>query len=105
MRGGDPRPDTASELTVPTLDAAYYLSINLPNGNPTPNAGGGTVSARVTASVHAAGDGTRLLTVRDLDAMDGARNNELSIQHDFTVEKRFHFIPAASLLVTIPFSQ
>jgi len=104
VRGGDSRPGTTPELTVPTLDAAYYLSINWLSGNTAPNAGGGTVSARVTASVHAAGDGIRVLTVRDLDEMNGARNNESFIQDDFTVEKRFHFVPAANLLVTIPFT-
>jgi hypothetical protein len=72
------------------------------SGNIPPNAVGGQVPARITASLHAASDATRLLTVRDLDEMDGARNNESWIQDDFTVEKRFHFVPAANLLVTIP---
>ncbi|MFI5459892.1 MAG: S1C family serine protease [Isosphaerales bacterium] len=104
VRGGDSRPGTIPELTIPSPDAAYYLSINGLSGNIAPHAGGGTVSARITASVHAASDGIRLLTVRDLDEMDGAKNNESSTQDDFTVEKRFHFVPAANLLVTIPFT-
>jgi hypothetical protein len=36
--------------------------------------------------------------------MGSAINNESSIQDDFTVEKRFHFLPAANLLVTVPFT-
>ena len=59
----------------------------------------------VTASVHAAADGTRLLTVRDLRRNRHVGiNNESFIQDDFTLEKRFHFVPAANLLVTIPFT-
>ena len=104
VRGTDARPPASPELTVPSPDAAYYLSVSGLITNTPPNAGSGSVSARVTASVHAASDGTRLLTVRDLDEMDGASVNESRIQDDFTVEKRFHFIPAANLLVTIPFT-
>ena len=36
--------------------------------------------------------------------MSGAGDNESSIQGDFTVEKRFHLVPAANLLITIPFT-
>ena len=36
--------------------------------------------------------------------MEGTRPNESWLKDDFTVDKRFHLIPAANLLVTIPFS-
>ena len=104
VRGDHSRPAITPELSVPSADAAYYLSINGLSGNTAPHGGRGTDYARLTASVHAAGDGTRLLIVGDLDEMDGARINESSIQDDFTVEKRFHFVPAANLFVTIPFA-
>ena len=58
----------------------------------------------MTASVHSAADGTPLLIVKDLDEMEGARPNESWIKDDFTVEKRFHLIPAANLLITIPYT-
>jgi hypothetical protein len=103
-RGGDSRPGSIPELTIPSTDPAYYLNIDGLGGNATPRTGGGTTTAKVTAAVHAAGDGTRLLTVKDLDEMNGANQKESSIQDDFTVDKRFHFVPAANLLVTIPFS-
>jgi hypothetical protein len=92
-----------SELTIPTPDAAYYLTIHRLNGTMVPNGRGVMVSSRAAASVHAAGDGTGLLTVRDLDEMN-ARDFESSTQDDFTEEKRFHFIPGANLFITIPFT-
>ena len=36
--------------------------------------------------------------------MNGANSNESSIQDDFTVDKRFHFVTAANLFVTIPYT-
>jgi hypothetical protein len=104
VRGGDSRPGTTPELTIPSPDAAYYLSIDGLGGNSARRTGGATATAKITASVHAAGDGTRLFTISDLDEMNGANHNESSIQDDFTVDKRFHFVPAANLLVTIPFT-
>jgi hypothetical protein len=104
VRGGDSRPGSIPELTIPSTDPAYYLNIDDLGGNAAPRTGGATTTAKVTAAVHAAGDGTRLLTVKDLDEMNGANQNESSIQDDLTVDKRFHFVPAGNLLVTIPFS-
>jgi hypothetical protein len=103
-RGGDSRLGTAPELTIPSLDPAYYLSISGLDGNMSPNLPRESTTVPVTASVHAPGDGTRLLTVRELDEMGGAGINESSIQDDFTVAKRFHLVPAAYLLITIPFT-
>ncbi len=104
VRGGDSRPGTASELTIPSPDPAYDLSISGLKSNMSPNQQRGPNPVPITASVHAAGDGTRLLTLSELDEMSGAGENESSIQGDFTVEKRFHLVPAANLLITIPFT-
>ena len=56
VRGGDSRPGSIPELTIPTTDAAYYLNIEGLGGNSAPRTGGATTTAKVTASVHAAGD-------------------------------------------------
>ena len=90
VRGGDSRPGTNPELTVPATDGAYYLNIQGLGGNSPHRTGSATTTAKVMASVHSAADGTRLLTVRDLDEMNGANQNESFIQGDFTLEKRFH---------------
>jgi WD40 repeat protein len=98
LRGSDSRPPTSPALTIPSTDPVYYLSINGLNQNRSPN----SPATAVTASVHAASDGTRLLTVQQLDEMKGVGNSEAWIADDFTNEKRFHLIPAARLLITIP---
>ena len=100
VRGTDPRSPTSSELAIPTADPAYYLSINGLGQNGAAN----SPQKGVTASVHSAADGTPLLIVKDLDELEGTRPNESWIKDDFTVEKRFHLIPAANLLITIPYT-
>jgi hypothetical protein len=55
------------------------------------------------AAVHASDDGERLLTIDGLEEMgEGQILARYDAQEDFTVEKRFHLIPAANLLITIP---
>ena len=81
-----------SETTIPSPDPSYYLTVESEPNPPRP----------VKVSVHVAGSGTRLLTVYDLDEMSGAVAGESGIKDDFTLEKRFHFLPAARLLITIP---
>jgi len=105
-RGSESRPQMTSELSVPSADPAYYLTIDGLDTTRRPNAPGGTasVAVAVSASVHAADDGNRLLTVRGLDEMISAARNESLMPDDFTVDKRFHLVPSANLLITIPFS-
>ena len=98
----DPAPSAAAELTVPSSDPLYYLGIGglaaaLPEARHPVAA-----PAEVTATIHATGDGTRLLTVNGLTEMAGQDRNDLFIESDFTVDKRFHLVPAAHLLITIP---
>jgi WD40 repeat protein len=103
-RGSDPRPPAIIglffELTIPTPDPAYYLSIIGLNPDALPN----HLTAAVAASVHSASDGTRLFTITGLDEMGGSSQRESELQHDFTMDKRFHLVPAANLLITIPFT-
>ncbi len=95
LPGSSPVP----ERTVPSPDPAFYLTINGPR---TPTRGGVVQTGSVSASVHLAGSGTRLLTALGLDEMAGAGPNESWLQDDFSVEKRFHLVPAADLLITVP---
>ncbi len=103
-RSDSPRAETAAEMTIPTSDALYYLSIGglpaaLPEArHPSPPPGG------VTLAVHATGDGARLLSVTGLSEMAGLDRHDLFIESDFTIDKRFHLVQAAKLLITIPAS-
>jgi hypothetical protein len=98
----EPAASAAPELTVPTVDSLYYMSIGglaaaLPEARHPVAAPG-----EVTAAIHATGDGTRLFTVHGLIEMAGQDRNDLFIESDLTVDKRFHLVPAAHLLITIP---
>ena len=92
----------SSELTIPSPDAAYFLGVDGLNGLRPANRPNGRWP--VTASIYAAGDGDRLLTLPEFEEMAITGHNESWIPHDLTVEKRFHFVPAANLLITIPFT-
>jgi WD40 repeat protein len=91
---------SGSVVTIPTADPAFYLAIEVvppqwPRRLPGPSL--------VSVSVHLAGKGTRLFTLRrGLDEMSGVSITEPTLLDDFSVEKRFHFVPAANLLITIP---
>ena len=93
-----------AEMTVPTSDPLYYLSVGglaaaLPEArHPSPPPGG------VTLAVHATGDGTKLLSVTGLSEMAGLDRHDLFGESDFTIDKRFHLVPTAHLLITIPAS-
>lgn len=100
VRGTESRPPSTPVMTIPTPDPAYYLEISgLVDNGPRPAS-----TRSVTAVIHSTDDGARLLTINGLDEMNGEPPNEAVITHDFTVEKRIHLIPAARLLITIPFS-
>ncbi len=90
-RAGAP-PSGAPVAAVPTPDPSYFLTVE----------GSAVVSQPVRASIHVAGSGDRLVTVHGLDEMADVFKDEIRVKDDFTLEKRFHFVPAARLLVTIP---
>jgi S1-C subfamily serine protease len=83
------------DTLIPTIDPAYFLSLH------------GLVDSRrntqegVKAAIHSA-CGTRLLTVEGLDEMNDLKRAVPADPSDFTVEKRFHWIPSARLLITVP---
>ncbi len=96
----DPR--KPREIALPSIDPSYYLMVGgLPSVAYQPHQTSSAPGA-VTASVHAEGDGSRLFTVYGLDEMATTVKLEDWYPDDVTTDKRFHFIPAANLLVTIP---
>jgi WD40 repeat protein/S1-C subfamily serine protease len=93
---------TGPILTIPSPDPAYYLGVAGLN-RPRPGIRGNGTEI-VQAIVYGTGRGDALFGVDDLQEMSSGPINESSISNDFTVDKRFHLIPAARLLVTIPYS-
>jgi hypothetical protein len=94
---------------IRSADPAYYLSISgLPENVAGTLGGLGNTDAltqppgAVTASVHAMGDDTPLLTVHGLDEMALHVKMSAWFYDDLTIDNRFHFVPAAQLLITIP---
>ena len=102
--GGAESPATASnELTVPSADPSYYLSVGglaavLARGSGKSIKG----AEHVTVSVHATADGARLLSVHAIDEMVDHDRHDLFNKTELTIEKRFHLVPQAGLLITIP---
>jgi S1-C subfamily serine protease len=77
------------EPMFPSPDPAYSLSLR----------GGGSIAIRLTR------DNSPLLTITGLAEMVGLTGRDESLIYDrISVEKRFHLVPAARLLVTIPTS-
>ncbi len=58
-----------------------------------------------TITLLGAEDGTRLLTVGGLDEMAGVLQQGDIVRDGISLENRYHLVPAARLLVTIPFDQ
>ncbi len=92
------------DMVIPSADPSYYLSIGgLPSIAYDPNAGS-KPGGPVTAAVHSAADGSPLFKVYGLDEMAGTDTKAEWHGDDFTTDKRFHLIPAAEVLITIPAS-
>ena len=95
----------APELVLPTSDAAYYLSISGLPSITANNTSRSLAGRMVTISVNASGGGSPLLTACTAGVDEdgwGRPERDVSISNDLTIDKRFHFVPAAHLLVTIP---
>jgi hypothetical protein len=89
-------------VTVSSSDPSSYLSIaGLADWR---HGGAAPASGSATASIHAAADGSRLLTIAKLDEIGDQRPNEAFMTDDFALEKRSHLVTAADLLIVIPFS-
>ena len=101
---GQPRP-----IYIRTADPDYYLSLSGLPGNVAGTEGGlGNIEGRaspgaaVSATVHAAGNGSRLFTVHGLGEMAVDCKMSDWFHDDLTIDKRFHLVPAARLFITIP---
>jgi hypothetical protein len=84
-RGGQ-RPVEERPLRFPTTDPRFDI----------------TLRAADTITLLRAEDGTRLLAVAGLDEMAGVLQQGDIIRDGISLENRYHFVPAARLLVTIP---
>ena len=91
------------EPTLPTSDPAYFLTLVKPN-----KAGPRTYNQPSTppnsATIRATGDGSLLFTIDGIEEVFPKAWDNAFEKSDFTIEKRFHVIPRAKLLVTIPAS-
>ena len=81
-----PHLDDDPLLRFPTTDPRFDFSLR----------------AADTITVLRAEDGTKLLTVADLDEMTGVLQQNDIVRDGISLENRYHFVPAAKLLVTIP---
>src|SRR5262249_47307841 len=105
---GPPR-KSAPEISIPSSDPAYYLSVSGLADSVTGYVDPSFPQRRspagaVMAAIHAA-DGSRLLTVHGLDEMAFEIKQEDQSEwakNELTLDKRFSFVPAAHLLITIP---
>jgi hypothetical protein len=110
LKQDEPKPASPPEQTIPTSDPAYYLSISgLVSTDPVARQGPTSSSGGVRASIHATATGARLLTVGGLSELadtpgEDRRPDGSRIISDFTIDKRFHLVPAAGLFITIPVS-
>jgi S1-C subfamily serine protease len=92
---------SAHHFFLPSADANYAIGIT---GLPGP--GGGRqekVATRPFCNIYIAGSGSPVLTIGPLEEMSVADREEWA-RTDFTSDKRYHFVPAANLLVTVPLS-
>jgi WD40 repeat protein len=81
-----PRLDDGRLLRFPTTDPRFDFSLR----------------AADTITIVRASDGTRLVTVAGLDEMTGVLQQGNIVRDGISLENRYHFVPAARLLVTIP---
>jgi S1-C subfamily serine protease len=94
----DPKHRTgpSAETLVPSASPAYYLSISGFNDTHAPSQGPFSLTVRL------ASNDSDVITIRDLAEMAGSSRRPQSDQDGMTIDKRFHFIPQANLLITIP---
>jgi hypothetical protein len=90
------RQTRSAEILVPSTSPAYYLGIKA--AGVAPNQPGSSTTATVRLASH----GSELMTIRDLGEMTGSLGNEGVVADTITMDRRFHFIPQANLLITIP---
>jgi WD40 repeat protein len=90
------RGSPSTECLMPSTDPNYFLAVSGASHV------GGPLSGPVSASVRLTSSGAVLVTARGLDEMAEACRNSGGATDAVTIDKRFHFIPAANLLITVP---
>jgi hypothetical protein len=102
-------PSGLRPIYIRAVDPAYYLGMSgLPSNVAGSEGGLGNTEAIVgahgpaTVAIHAAGDGSRLFTIHGLDEMALSVKMSEWFHDDLTIEKRFYFVPAAKLFITVP---
>jgi S1-C subfamily serine protease len=91
-----PRTSPSAETLIPSASPKYYLSIVGFNHPHAPSQGPFSLTVRL------ASNDSDVTTVRDLSEMAGTSRKPQGDPDGMTVDKRFHFIPSANLLITIP---
>jgi hypothetical protein len=87
----------SQEILIPSTSPSYYLGVT----GYDPNSGHHT--GPLTMVIRLANRGDELATIHDLDEMTDLHNDRVVVD-TITLDRRFHFIPQANLLVTIPHS-
>jgi hypothetical protein len=87
----------SQEILIPSTSPSYYLGVT----GYDPNSGRRT--GPLTMVIRLANRGDELATIHDLDEMTDLHNDRVVVD-TITLDRRFHFIPQANLLVTIPHS-
>jgi hypothetical protein len=99
-----PRNPAGHPFLLPSADLNYYLSISglLGPGGPPRRLGTqpSTSPTKPRCGIHIAGESAPLIMLDPFDEMAPERDGWLKT--DFTPDKRYHFVPAANLLITIP---
>ena len=89
----------------PALGGSYYLSCASPYisaGPRPPNEKAPKPEQKL--AVHMLGDDRPLVSLTSIDLPEMAERGEIGVRHDFTYDKRIHFLPQAKLIITIPAS-
>ncbi len=88
----------STECLIPSTDPNCFLAVSGASFV------GGPLTGQVSAAIRLTSSGAVLATARGLDEMVGAVRSLGSGGDPVTIDKRFHFIPAANLLITVPAS-
>jgi S1-C subfamily serine protease len=90
-----PRPCPSAETLIPALDT-YYINVHGFTHTALPSAG------PISATLHLLSNDAEIVTIREMPEMAGTSRQAGGHPDGLVVDKRFHFIPAARLFITIP---
>lgn len=102
LQAGPERSPEANFSCVPALHPGYYLRIP-PGGQRYGYDESGERGRPMTGSIYLLGNDRPLVSLPEMPEMRGAAN-EAWARNDFTLDKRYLFLPASNLLATIPYT-